>query len=47
MNSIKDINIIGLRLNIKVTGIDEALEKLERLNKFLTNVNSLISELPK
>jgi hypothetical protein len=38
-------NIGGLRLNLKATGIDELLEKLDRLNKLLQEANSLKQEL--
>lgn len=42
-----EVNLGGLRLNIKATGVDEALEKLGRLNVLLREANSLVNELAK
>jgi hypothetical protein len=41
----EEANFGGLRLNIKVNGIDEALVKLDLLNELLREANSLVSEL--
>lgn len=38
-------NLGGHRLNLKVTGVDAALEKLDRLNELLREANSLVKEL--
>ncbi|MEC1437385.1 hypothetical protein P9D57_01190 [Bacillus sonorensis] len=38
-------NLGGLRLNLKVAGVDNALEKLDRLNELLREANSLVKEL--
>lgn len=39
------INMGGTLLDLKVLGIDEALEKLDLLNEKLEEVNNLISEI--
>lgn len=41
----KNVNLGGLYLNVRASGVDEALEKLDRLNLLLKEANSLISEL--
>lgn len=38
-------NIGGLRLNVTVINIDEALEKVNKLNTLLSEANSLKEEL--
>lgn len=41
----KSVNMGGLLLDLKINGIDEALEKLNLLNKKIEEANSLIKEL--
>ncbi|WP_161781209.1 hypothetical protein [Metabacillus indicus] len=40
-----EINMGGLRLDVKAIGIDETLEKLNKLNELLKEANSLKNEL--
>ncbi|MDU5492652.1 MAG: hypothetical protein E6094_06790 [Clostridium perfringens] len=41
----KSVNMGGLLLDLNITGIDEALEKINLLNKKLEEANSLIKEI--
>ncbi|MDU7069693.1 MAG: hypothetical protein E6343_17225 [Clostridium perfringens] len=41
----KSVNMGGLLLDLKVSGMDEVLEKLDLLNKKLEEANSLIKEI--
>lgn len=43
----ESINLGGLYLNVKAHGVDEALEKLDRLTALLKEANSLKNELAK
>jgi hypothetical protein len=41
----KEINLGGKLLNLKVIGVDEALEKINLLNEKLKEANQLINEI--
>lgn len=41
----KSVNMGGFLLDLNITGVDEALEKINLLNKKLEEANSLIKEI--
>ena len=41
----KSVNMGGLLLDLNITGVDEALEKINLLNKKIEEANSLIKDI--